>query len=403
VTGPGSHWNLEASLSLSSFGSGTLNINDGGLVTVGENVESPFTSIGSNSKVNLDGGRFEFGITSFESLSRICGTRGSLAGKTESISGYRQISSLEIGNLSSLDTTDVRVANAGVILGTGVTNLGLENDTDGELRAMATDFMKIEGHSFNSGEINNFGGVIEFENSLTNRADGFIGGRGQFSTDGGLINEGVMAFTAGPTEISGDVEILAGGRVITSGGSVTTFFNDLAHNGQEIRTAAGSRTKFLGEVSGAGAFTGTGELLIMGDLRPGNSPGMMRFEGDLTLTQSANSFFEIGGRGEGQFDQLIVAGQLHLDGSLSVSLFDGFELAIDDEFLIADVAGVLSGQFDGLNQGDRVSSFSGIALSISYIMGDGNDVGLYATAVPEPGVILFLLMGMGGLSFRRYR
>ncbi len=130
---------------------------------------------------------------------------------------------------------------------------------------------------------------------------------------------------------------------------------------------------------------------------------MMQFEGDLTLTQSADSFFEIGGRGEGQFDQLIVAGQLHLDGSLSVSLFDGFELAIDDEFLIADVAGVLSGQFDGLNQGDRVSSFSGIALSISYIMGDGNDVGLYATAVPEPGVILFLLMGMGGLSFRRYR
>ncbi len=267
VTGPGSHWNLAARLSLSSFGSGTLNINDGGLVTVGENVESPFTSIGSNSKVNLDGGRFEFGITSFDSLSRICGTRGSLAGMTESISGYRQISSLEIGNLSSLDTTDVRVANAGVILGTGVTNLGLENDTDGELRARATDFMKIEGHSFNSGEINNFGGVIEFENSLTNRADGFIGGRGQFSTDGGLINEGVMAFTAGPTEISGDVEILAGGRVITSGESVTTFFNDVAHNGQEIRTAAGSRTKFLGEVSGAGAFTGTGELLIMGDLR----------------------------------------------------------------------------------------------------------------------------------------
>jgi hypothetical protein len=199
------------------------------------------------------------------------------------------------------------------------------------------------------------------------------------------------------------VEILAGGRVITSGGSVTTFFNDVAHNGQEIRTAAGSRTMFLGGVSGAGAFTGTGELLIMGDLRPGNSPGMMQFEGDLTLTQSADSFFEIGGRGEGQFDQLIVAGQLHLDGSLSVSLFDDFELAIDDEFLIADVAGVLSGQFDGLNQGDRVSSFSGIALSISYTMGDGNDVGLYATAVPEPGVILFLLMGIGGLSFRRYR
>jgi hypothetical protein len=71
--------------------------------------------------------------------------------------------------------------------------------------------------------------------------------------------------------------------------------------------------------------------------------------------------------------------------------------------LIADVVGVLSGQFSGLGEGALVASFGGQDLFISYAAGDGNDVALF-TAVPEPGAglmgailcsLLFLLRRTG--------
>ena len=60
------------------------------------------------------------------------------------------------------------------------------------------------------------------------------------------------------------------------------------------------------------------------------------------------------------------------------------------EFLIADVAGDLSGQFDGLNEGDLVAQFGPARLYVSYLAGDGNDIALL-TLVPEPSTCLMLL------------
>jgi hypothetical protein len=74
-------------------------------------------------------------------------------------------------------------------------------------------------------------------------------------------------------DIHGDVSLTAGSRVVTSGaGSVTTFYDDVVHNGLEIYTGAGASSVFFG----AGPFTGTGNGRIINssasDIRRSKTP-----------------------------------------------------------------------------------------------------------------------------------
>jgi len=151
-----------------------------------------------------------------------------------------------------------------------------------------------------------------------------------------------MQFSGGNTAIRGDVTNNAGGKILTSGGSVTTFFDDLTNNGS-VFTGAGSRTVVFG-LTGAGGFTGTGTVEMVGDTRPGNSPATVSFAGDVLLDSPAKLFIEIGGTPGTQFDQVHVTGQLTLAGSLNVSLINGFSPQGGNKFDILDW-GSLSGTF----------------------------------------------------------
>jgi hypothetical protein len=124
-------------------------------------------------------------------------------------------------------------------------------------------------------------------------------------------------------------------------------------------------------------------------------------DGNLCLGGGTDTFIDLAGLGLGEFDQMVVTGDLNLAGDLFVDLIDGFELSFNDEFLIADVGGSLLGQFNGLGEGDLVGNFGGFDLFISYTAGNGNDISL-ATAVPEPGMAgILALAGIGCLIFRR--
>jgi hypothetical protein len=107
----------------------------------------------------------------------------------------------------------------------------------------------------------------------------------------------------------------------------------------------------------------------------------------------------LAGNSLGAFDQLLIAGDLSLNGLLNVELIDGHRLSANELYLIGDIAGVRSGQFQGLDEGALVGNFSGRDLFITYTAGDGNDIGLF-TAIPEPsaavlslGVLTCLLIG----------
>ncbi len=210
----------------------------------------------------------------------------------------------------------------------------------------------------------------------------------------GINNSGSIAMTLGSSTIQGDIANT--GIIQVSGGAHATFFDDVTQNGTMQVSAVGNTSStavFLGAFTGSGGFTGGGDVFALGDLRPGNSPASVLYDGNLFLGNSTNTFIELGGLGFGEFDQLFVTGDLNLAGDLMVSLIDGHMLGAGQQYLIGDVGGLLSGQFNGLGEGALVGVFSGHETFISYSGGSGNDITLF-TAVPEPNT-LFLLTLVG--------
>ncbi len=376
VTGTGSTWTNSTNLLVGISGPGTLNINDSGLVTVGSN-----TSINAQSSVVMGGGRFEFGTIDLASYARISGTSGELAGDLP-LSGFNTLA-IFVPLPTSIDVSEVQIINNGVLYGTGVVGPALVNSSTGELRTLSGEWARFGGAgNTNAGEVNNFGGLVEFEQDFTNEATGFVGGRGQFIADGGWTNEGVIAFSGGFADVLGDVANSATGQISVGGQSVVTFFDDVTMDptNLNIDVAGSSTAVFLGSYNGGN--DGAGTIEVLGDLRPGNSPAEVTFGGDLTLGSGANTFIELAGTTLGEFDRLDVAGDLSLDGDLIVSLLGSFELDMAMEFIIAQVDGALTGMFANFADGDLVGTFGGTDLFIDYDGGDGNDVALFTAGLP---------------------
>src|SRR5437588_783521 len=83
----------------------------------------------------------------------------------------------------------------------------------------------------------------------------------------------------------------------------------------------GGRTIFLGLVTGAGPYTGTGTVEYDGVVNPATSPALVTYAGDVALRPSTTLDVLLGGTTAGsQYDQFAVTGAATLDGTLSVSV-----------------------------------------------------------------------------------
>ena len=349
VTGAGSTWTNSDDLVVGDEGSGTLNIETGGLVTVGFT-----TTIGTQGTINLTGGTLQFGSMSLTDLARINGVSGTLRGTLEPITGFNSLSNLSLSNLApAVSIDEVAMLNQGVLFGSGLTGLRLTNDAAGEVEAITGERMRFTGSgNTNAGVINNFGGQIRFTQDLTNETGGVIQGRGQFITSGGLTNAGQMNFSGGFADVVGDVTLASTGTVTTSGGGVTTFFDDVHFDaGSLVTTTQGSQTVAFGQVTGTINTDGDGLWIIAngGTLLPGNSPGLGTFGGDLTISEAAAVEIELAGLMRGtEHDALDILGALQLDGTLNVLLLDGFTPEAGSSFDIFNF-GSLAGSFDAIN------------------------------------------------------
>ncbi len=325
VTGVGSQLNNPSyELNVGFNGSGTLNVMAGGQV----NSEDAFIGIfaGSTGVVTVTGGGSQWNISDEFQLG--LGGNGTL---TVSAGGLVSSATASVGEISNAVAT--------------VTGSGSQWNNSGTFRIYA--------------------------NSTLNIADG-----GALRADGGVTNDGTMALNT-TASVKGNIANNATG-LITSSGGTATLFNDVVNNG-EVRTDAGSVTVYNGSYSGTGSHTGTGTVRFEGGLKPGSSPAAISFAGDVLFGASLVSQFEFGGSLPGEFDQLDIAGDLMLAGTLQVDLINSFSPSLGQQFQILDVAGTLAGTFDGLNEGNLVGNFGGTDLFITYASGDGNDVSLVAT------------------------
>ncbi|QDU49595.1 hypothetical protein [Gimesia panareensis] len=114
-------------------------------------------------------------------------------------------------------------------------------------------------------------------------------------------------------------------------------------------------------------------------LAPGNSPGQVVINGNLTLDSDDSLEIEINGTTPGSgFDQFVVNGTVALNGA-DLNLIDGYDPADGDQFLLVDndAADTVAGTFNGLPEGYGFVDFLGVSgqtAYLTYVGGDGNDV-----------------------------
>ena len=119
------------------------------------------------------------------------------------------------------------ITNQGLVTGDGQIGGTFTNAAAGELRGEPGKSLKLTGaNNVNAGQINLFGGMVEFTQNLTNNSGGFISGNGTLKVGTLLTNSGIMNFS-GLANIVGDVTNNAGAKIISSGGGPTTFLDDL--------------------------------------------------------------------------------------------------------------------------------------------------------------------------------
>lgn len=352
------------------------------------------------SNLTVDGGRLQSsGALNVNAGTILMVNNGGEASSTGVVTNNGTILMNGPTSVMSGNTID----NRGSIRGSGVINNTLSNNTTGQVRVAASDWLTFNGSGHgNQGSVQLLGGVLEFSTYLNTGTQGFISGHGTLigssASQGGLghVNTGTFAFSGGNTNIYGDVQNNTTGRILTTGSSVTTFHDDVLHNGVELRTSSGSSTVFLGSVSGAGPFTGAGLVQFEGDLRPGNSPANVQFAGDVEFSVTARLVTEIGGLAAGsEHDRLTIQGQVSLNGLLDVQLLSAFQPSAGDVFTIIDnlSSNSINGTFTGLQEGAYFVS-GGQLWNITYQGGTGNDVMLMA--VPEPST--WALLGVTGLG-----
>jgi hypothetical protein len=291
--------------------------------------------------------------------------------------------------------------NRGVINGNGRIDGTIDNKSMAEIRASSGETLVFTGAgNVNDGELRLLGAdankaTIDFQQDLTNSSTGRISGRGSLMT-GGLNNEGQLLLSGGISDVVGDVHNT--GITDVSGGAVATFYDDFTNDGSLRVVSVGdthSAAVFYGELSGSGDITGGGDVFALGDLRPGNSPASIDVIANMIFGLDTNVEIELAGLDTGEFDQFLIDGDLSLAGDLNVELIDGFLLDDEMEFLIFDVDGIVSGNFDGLLEGDLIGRYGDQDLFISYAAGDGNDIGLFSfSAVPEPSSAGIMLLGI---------
>ena len=407
LSGIGSRLDSQFNLIVGSEGLGTVNIADGAIatadrgITIGSlaNSNGFVTVAGANSR--LEGGLINYvGRTGNGTLNVSSGALVELDGEVwvgdqTGSNGTVTVS----GTGSRLNATRNLLVGT---FGTGTVNLINDGVADVDGYTVLSDF------SQGSSTINIHGGKLATNDIVFGQGDATI----NFTRGTLNLRDDLTLTTDRLGRLLGGDRLFAG-RILQLDGTTTIedpfhidgglfLANDVINNaGTDFTIAANSEAIFSGRYSG-GSIGGEGTATFAGLLDPGFSPGTFEFDGDLNLTETSELLIELAGTDVSEFDRLLIAGDVNLDGQLTIDLLNGFELEEELEFLFLEVGGDLTGSFNGLAHNAFVGSFGGHNLFISYTAGDGNDVALF-TAVPEPGTAALLCLAGLVVGMRRRR
>jgi T5SS/PEP-CTERM-associated repeat protein len=458
ITGPDSQWINAGRIYVGEFGNGALTIEDGGVVSsalvfVGtrEGTVGSVTVSGAGSRLETLLGdttqerQFQVGDLGSGTLlvedggvvstyAPLIGAKGGGVGEATVTGVGSQMNSISETHVGFQGKGTLTVANGGTVssvggyIGTYQTGTPVPGG-DGHV------VIRDAGSAWNVGEPavgTSFAvgwqrlGLLEIENggTVTSRSSAIGGetsqgngtvtvtGTGSTWTVDGDLALGGSAF-ATPTAASGTLTIANGGTVEVSGSTIihtnnpstinlqsggTFIVNVFDPSGGTFNWTGGSLVMtgdFQGDLGvttqatlgGTGAVQGN--LTNAGLVSPGLSPGTLSVTGDFTQDADGETLFEIGGLDAGvDYDVLDVGGAVSLDGVISVALISAFNPQLGDSFSVLSFDSFLDNGF--AFDLSLAPLGSGLAWDTSLFSTSGNLV-----VVPEPtGPIM---VGLGGL------
>jgi T5SS/PEP-CTERM-associated repeat protein len=248
------------------------------------------------------------------------------------------------------------LTNSGTIRGSGRLTGSFTNAVAGRVEVIAGErlLFNTAAGAVNSGTISVIGGELQLNDTLINSAStGLVSARDAILRFSGVTNNGSFAFSNGTVDVYGDITQNVGGRITVSNGGIANFYDDVTIQpgaASVQATALGStvsRVVFFGSYNGG--VTGGGQAFIEGDHRPGNSPALVTFGGDVVYGTFATLEMELGGTARGtQYDAINVAGQLVFNGTMNVPLISGFQPQAGNVFNLFDW-GTTAGTFTTVN------------------------------------------------------
>lgn len=161
-----------------------------------------------------------------------------------------------------------------------------------------------------------------------------------FQNDGTLcLQGGAMFTTGGEFENNGSLKVESGSTL-----TAETLDNDGPATIDGTLNFTQAATFQSGCVRGRGVINGS-SITNNGCVGPGNSPGRLTINADLSNTAAGELEIELAGRtAETEHDVLTVNGAFALDGTLRIALLNGFEPDPNDTFSII-TGSVISGSF----------------------------------------------------------
>lgn len=212
---------------------------------------------------------------------------------------------------------------------------------------------------------------------------------------GGLVKSGSGPLTLnGANTYAGATEITEGSLIIGATGSVASSSSLVlgASTTLDVTAAVGFTVGSGKSVVGTGTIAGDIAFASGATLSPGNSPGTLTFNDDLSLAAGSFTVMEIANLAE--MDRLLIAGDFSANGTIQINLIDGYSPAWGATFDLVDVSGATTGT--------PTLDLSGAALAPGYtwktdsFMTNGS-----ISVVPEPSAALLGAFGALALIRRR--
>ena len=389
VSGAGSQWNHSGSVGmyLGLHGNGTLNVQAGGVVSNAYSYVGSFTGSTGVATVTGAGSRWNMTAKSYVGVDGHGTLNVEAGGVVSNTTGYLGYDAGSTGQATVTGAGSTWINSAGLYIGTpnGVSDGGV-----GTLNVNSLGRVQVGNDSLSPGtsEIvvgNSAGGtelVLRHGSTINNVMVSVIGGTAGYTGTATVNGAGSQwNHAVGGTMIvglngNGTLNVEAGGVVSTFTSSIgfasgsmgvamvsgsgsqwnNTFDLQIAPTGSGVLNVADGGVVIVGgflTVGTLGTLNGNGTIVgnvaSGGVVAPGNSAGVLTIIGNYSQAPASTLQIELGGTTVGtQYDQILVSGQLGVNGVLNVSLINGFVPQSGFSFDILDW-GSISGTFAALS------------------------------------------------------